>query len=64
MVYVIILIMVSLTNKENQKSHVLIPVLLSVCAIPISMLFWLINVIYSVFYSDTKNHLEGIFTMI
>ncbi|XP_003692221.1 transmembrane protein 19 isoform X1 [Apis florea] len=50
--------MVSLTNKENQKSHVLIPVLLSVCAIPISMLFWLINVIYSVFYSDTKNHLE------
>lgn len=56
--------MVSLTNKENQKSHVLIPVLLSVCAIPISMLFWLINVIYSVFYSDTKNHLEGIFTMI
>ncbi|XP_006564459.1 transmembrane protein 19 isoform X2 [Apis mellifera] len=50
--------MVSLTNKENKKSHVLIPVLLSVCAIPISMLFWLINVIYSVFYSDTKNHLE------
>lgn len=51
--------MVLLTNDQNQRSHVLLPVLLSACAIPISMMFWFINMIYSVFYSDSRNHFEG-----
>ncbi|KAK9306722.1 hypothetical protein QLX08_002639 [Tetragonisca angustula] len=50
--------MVSLTNDKNQRSHVLLPVLLSACAIPISMMFWFINMIYSVFYSDSRSHFE------
>lgn len=37
----------------------LVPVLLSACAIPISMLFWMINVLYSIFYSNSENHFEG-----
>ncbi|KOC60172.1 Transmembrane protein 19 [Habropoda laboriosa] len=50
--------MTLLKNNENQRSHVLMPVLLSACAIPISMLFWFINVIYSTFYSDSENHAQ------
>lgn len=51
--------MISLTRKENQRSHVLMPALISACAIPISMLFWFVNVIYSTFYLDSENHFEG-----
>ncbi|OAD58671.1 Transmembrane protein 19, partial [Eufriesea mexicana] len=50
--------MASLTSNENSRSHVLISVLVSACAIPISMLFWFLNVIYSIFYSDYDNHFE------
>ncbi|XP_043264749.1 transmembrane protein 19 [Colletes gigas] len=46
------------TKNENQRSGVLLPVFLTACAIPISMLFWTINVIYSTLYSDTENHFE------
>nr|XP_034175827.1 transmembrane protein 19 isoform X2 [Osmia lignaria] len=34
------------------------PALISACAIPISMLFWFVNVIYSTFYLDSENHFE------
>ncbi|XP_017877632.1 transmembrane protein 19 isoform X2 [Ceratina calcarata] len=50
--------MVSLKRDESQHSHLLMPVLLSACAIPVSMLFWLINVIYSLFHSDAENRFE------
>ncbi|CAK9799453.1 Transmembrane protein 19 [Anthophora quadrimaculata] len=50
--------MVSLQNYENHRSHIIMPVFLSACAIPISMLFWFINVIYSTFYSDSKNQVK------
>ncbi|XP_060816169.1 transmembrane protein 19 [Bombus pascuorum] len=50
--------MVLLTNDKNQRSHVLVPVLLSACVIPISMVFWVINVAYSTFYSDSGNHFK------
>ncbi|XP_076167669.1 transmembrane protein 19 [Ptiloglossa arizonensis] len=50
--------MVLSTKNENRQSHVLLPVILSAFAIPISMLFWIINVIYSTFYPDTENHFE------
>ncbi|KAH0949612.1 hypothetical protein HN011_006047 [Eciton burchellii] len=35
------------------------PVLLSACAIPISMLFWIINVAYSILWPDGVNSTEG-----
>ncbi|CAK9814483.1 Transmembrane protein 19 [Anthophora plagiata] len=50
--------MVLLQNYENHRSHIIMPVLLSACAIPISMLFWFINVIYSTFYSDSRNQVK------
>ncbi|XP_076222706.1 transmembrane protein 19 isoform X1 [Nomia melanderi] len=50
--------MFSKTKMENQRSHVLMPVLLSACAIPISMLFWFVNVAYSTFHPDSDNHFE------
>ncbi|XP_043593241.1 transmembrane protein 19 isoform X2 [Bombus pyrosoma] len=50
--------MVSLTTEKNQRSHVLVPVLLSACVIPISMVFWVINVAYSTFYSDSGNYFK------
>ncbi|XP_050470001.1 transmembrane protein 19 isoform X4 [Bombus huntii] len=50
--------MVSSTTDKNQRSHVLVPVLLSACVIPISMVFWVINVAYSTFYSDSGNHFK------
>lgn len=50
--------MVSSTIDKNQRSHVLVPVLLSACVIPISMVFWVINVAYSTFYSDSGNHFK------
>lgn len=51
--------MISPTSNKNRRSHMLVPVLLSACAIPISMLFWMINVLYSIFYSNSENHFEG-----
>ncbi|XP_053982330.1 transmembrane protein 19 [Hylaeus volcanicus] len=50
--------MALLTKKEDRQSYVLMPVLLSACAIPISMLLWIINVIYSTFHPDTADHFE------
>ncbi|XP_034948006.1 transmembrane protein 19 [Chelonus insularis] len=44
-------------NSEN-TSHVLIPVLLSAFAIPLSMLFWIVNVIYSIIAPDSEYHSE------
>lgn len=52
--------MVSLeSHKESRHSHVLMPVLLSACAIPISMFFWIVNVVYSILWPDTANLTEG-----
>ncbi|XP_068966750.1 transmembrane protein 19 [Bombus flavifrons] len=48
----------SSTTDKSQRSHVLVPVLLSACVIPISMVFWVINVAYSTFYSDSGNHFK------
>ncbi|KYN35320.1 Transmembrane protein 19 [Trachymyrmex septentrionalis] len=51
--------MVSLgSHKESRHSHVLMPVLLSACAIPISMFFWIVNVVYSILWPDTVNLTE------
>ncbi|XP_076647615.1 transmembrane protein 19 [Halictus rubicundus] len=43
---------------EKERSRVLVPVLISACAIPISMLFWIVNVVYSTFHPDSDNHFE------
>ncbi|KAG5314881.1 TMM19 protein, partial [Pseudoatta argentina] len=52
--------MVSLGSyKESRHSHVFMPVLLSACAIPISMFFWIVNVVYSILWPDTVNSTEG-----
>lgn len=48
--------MISIRNQENGRSHVLMPVLLSACAIPVSMLFLTMNVLYSVFQPESRNH--------
>jgi len=45
--------------KKDLRSYVLMPVLLSACAIPISMLFWIVNVVYSILWPD-ENSTEGI----
>ncbi|EZA58064.1 hypothetical protein DMN91_006310 [Ooceraea biroi] len=51
--------MISLGNrKDSKRSHVLMPVVLSACAIPISMLFWIVNVTYSIIWPDTVNSTE------
>ncbi|KAG5330923.1 TMM19 protein, partial [Acromyrmex heyeri] len=51
--------MVSLGSyKESRHSHVFMPVLLSACAIPISMFFWIVNVVYSILWPDTVNSTE------
>jgi len=47
------------SSKESRHSRVLMPVLLSACAIPISMLFWIVNVTYSILWPDTANPAEG-----
>ncbi|XP_011697403.1 PREDICTED: transmembrane protein 19 [Wasmannia auropunctata] len=48
--------MVSLgSRKESRHSRVLWPVILSACAIPISMLFWIVNVAYSIMWPDTAD---------
>ncbi|XP_011159771.1 transmembrane protein 19 [Solenopsis invicta] len=44
--------------KEYRHFRVLMPVLLSACAIPISMLFWIVNVTYSLLWPDTTNLTE------
>lgn len=46
-------------HEETRHSHILMPVLLSACAIPISMLFWIINVVYSILWPDTRKFTEG-----
>ncbi|KAL6266245.1 hypothetical protein P5V15_003104 [Pogonomyrmex californicus] len=52
--------MISLgSRKESRHSGVLVPVLLSACAIPISMLFWIVNVAYSILWPDTTDSAEG-----
>ena len=50
--------MILLKDKENERSHVLVPVLLTACAIPISMLFWIVNVIYSTFHPNPEDHFD------
>ncbi|XP_076244185.1 transmembrane protein 19 [Calliopsis andreniformis] len=55
--------MISLRNKKNEGSHVLVPVLVSACAIPISMLFWIVNVVYKTFHPDSENHYEEYFVI-
>ncbi|XP_066582636.1 transmembrane protein 19 [Prorops nasuta] len=45
-------------RRKNPRSHVLMPVLLSACAIPISMLFWIINVVYSIISPDSRTQSE------
>lgn len=46
-------------RKKDRHCYVLMPVLLSACAIPISMLFWIVNVAYSILWPDTENSTEG-----
>ncbi|XP_015605152.1 transmembrane protein 19 [Cephus cinctus] len=46
-------------NADSNRSTVLIPVLLCAFAIPISMLFWIVNVTYSVFTPDEENLHDG-----
>ncbi|KAL0117308.1 hypothetical protein PUN28_010275 [Cardiocondyla obscurior] len=46
------------SRKESRHSRVLLPVLLSACAIPISMLFWIVNVAYSILWPDAANSAE------
>ncbi|XP_033219619.1 transmembrane protein 19 [Belonocnema kinseyi] len=47
-------------NIEDRKSsHVLVPVLLTAFAIPVSMLFWIGNVVYAFFSPDSEHHHDG-----
>ena len=46
--------------EERKSSQVLVPVLLSAFAIPVSMMFWIINVVYSFFTPDMEHHTEGL----
>lgn len=46
-------------RKKDRHSYVLMPVLLSACAIPISMMFWIVNVAYSILWPDAENSIEG-----
>lgn len=50
--------MINQEMNEVKKSHVLLPVLLSAIAIPVSMLFWIINVVYSILTPEEDNHYE------
>ncbi|XP_020279439.1 transmembrane protein 19-like [Pseudomyrmex gracilis] len=51
--------MTSLTgNRNDQHSHVLVPVFVSFCTIPISMMFWIVNEDYSILWPDSKNHIK------
>lgn len=43
-----------LKKQEDSRSHVLMPVLLTACAIPVSMLFWIVNVAYSILQPDSR----------
>ncbi|KAG7207224.1 hypothetical protein KM043_008899 [Ampulex compressa] len=52
--------MISSKYRENNQSDVLIPVLLSACAIPVSMLFWIVNVAYSIFSPDSKHQSDEV----
>ncbi|XP_020279441.1 transmembrane protein 19-like isoform X2 [Pseudomyrmex gracilis] len=45
-------------NRDDQHSHVLIPIFVSICAIPISMMFWIVNVDYSILWPDSENHIK------
>ncbi|KAL6427539.1 hypothetical protein ACFW04_008788 [Cataglyphis niger] len=45
-------------REEARHSRVLMPVFLGACAIPISMLFWIVNVAYSILWPDTRNFTE------
>lgn len=51
--------MVNQEKNERKKSHVLLPVLLSAFAIPISMLFWIFNVVYSTLTPEADSHTES-----
>lgn len=48
-------------NRKNNDatSKVLVPVLLCAFAIPVSMLFWIVNLIYSTFAPDSERHTDG-----
>ncbi|XP_011875396.1 PREDICTED: transmembrane protein 19 isoform X2 [Vollenhovia emeryi] len=47
------------SRRDSRHSRVLMPVLLSACAIPISMLFWIVNVAYLILWPDaTANSTE------
>ncbi|KAL2748500.1 transmembrane protein 19 [Vespula maculifrons] len=50
--------MVSHRKNDSQNSNILLPILVSACAIPISMLFWSINVLYSTFSSESEGYNE------
>ncbi|XP_014467810.1 PREDICTED: transmembrane protein 19 [Dinoponera quadriceps] len=50
--------MVDFEHREGRSSYVL-PVLVSACALPISMLFWIVNVTYSTLSPESSNFTEG-----
>ena len=45
--------------EERKSSYVLVPVLLSAFAIPVSMMFWTGNVVYSFLSSDSDYNHDG-----
>lgn len=51
--------MINQGRNEVKKSQVLLPVLLSAIAIPVSMLFWIINVVYSNLTPEEDSHYES-----
>lgn len=55
-----ILDMISFGNRKIRGSYVFMPVLVSACAIPISMLFWIANVAYSILSPDPVHSTEGV----
>ncbi|XP_063989898.1 transmembrane protein 19 [Diachasmimorpha longicaudata] len=50
--------MASHDEPNSKQSHVLLPVLLSAFALPISMLFWIGNVVFSIFTPEVDHHLS------
>lgn len=47
-----------MSRNDNKKSNVLLPVIVTAFAIPLSMLLWIINVMYSII-SPAEHQTEG-----
>ncbi|XP_032674826.1 transmembrane protein 19 isoform X2 [Odontomachus brunneus] len=51
--------MVSFGSREERGSYMFMPVFICACAIPVSMLFWIVNVVYSILSPESLNSTEG-----